>query len=64
MVGKPAQCLLEFASEVQPDVVVIGSPRPAGTEGLRSRMQIEQLVAGLSASLLIVPYPGRRHGCD
>lgn len=59
MLGKPAQCVLAFAGEVNPDVVVIGSPRPRGTAGLRSRMDVEKLVAGLRASLLIVPYPGR-----
>jgi nucleotide-binding universal stress UspA family protein len=61
IVGRPAQCLLDYAAEVIPDVVVIGSPRPAGTDGLRSRMDLKPLVAVLSALLLIVPYPGRGH---
>ena len=62
MVGKPAQCLLEYVAEVIPDVVVLGSPRPAGTDGLRSRMDLDPLVKTLSVPLLIVPYPGRGHG--
>ncbi len=59
MLGKPAQCLLQFAAEVRPDLVVIGSPRPKGEPGLRSRMRVDELVATLRASLLVVPYPGR-----
>lgn len=55
--GKPAECLLSFAAETSPDVVIIGSPRPPRIPGLRSRMQPELLVRGLTATLLIVPYP-------
>ncbi|MCW9001125.1 MAG: universal stress protein, partial [Rhodospirillales bacterium] len=36
--GKPAACLLEAADEVDCDLIVIGSPRPKGMEGYRSRM--------------------------
>jgi nucleotide-binding universal stress UspA family protein len=56
-IGKPAECLLDFAAEVRPDLVIIGSPRPPGTPGLRSRMQVEKLVKTLAAPLLISPYP-------
>lgn len=56
-IGKPAECLLEFAVEVSPELVVIGSPRPAGTPGLRSRMQAEKLIKSLTVPLLVVPYP-------
>lgn len=55
--GKPADCLLALASECAPDVVIMGSPRPAGIGGLRSRMQPEKLLRGLAATLLIVPFP-------
>lgn len=55
--GKPAECLLELATETSPDLVIIGSPRPPGVSGLRSRMQSEKLMRGLCAALLIVPYP-------
>jgi nucleotide-binding universal stress UspA family protein len=55
--GKPAECLLEFAAQTNPDLVVIGSPRPPRSPGLRSRMQVEPLVKMLSAPLLIVPHP-------
>jgi 2-isopropylmalate synthase len=42
---------------IKPELVVIGSPRPAGVRGLRSRMQMETLVRALTVPLLIVPYP-------
>jgi len=58
VLGKPADCLLQFATETSPQLVVIGSPRPSGVAGLRSRMHVETLVKGLAAPLLVVPYPG------
>jgi nucleotide-binding universal stress UspA family protein len=58
VLGKPAECLLEAAAMLRPDLVVIGSRRPAGVRGLRSRMQLEVLVRGLAVPLLIAPRPG------
>jgi nucleotide-binding universal stress UspA family protein len=58
VLGKPAECLLEAAASIKPDLVVIGSPRPPRVSGLRSRMQLETLVRALAAPLLIVPHPG------
>lgn len=57
VLGKPAECVIEYARKIGPDLVVIGSPRPKGSPGLRSRMNVEQLVAGLKVPLLVVPYP-------
>ena len=57
VLGKPAECLLEAAAGLKPDLVVIGSPRPPRVRGLRSRMQLEALVRELAAPLLVVPYP-------
>ena len=57
VLGKPAECLLEAAAMRKPDLVVIGSPRPAGVNGLRSRMQMEKLLRGLAVPLLVAPYP-------
>jgi nucleotide-binding universal stress UspA family protein len=51
--GEPAECLLAAAREAQPDLVVIGPPRPKGTLGYRSRMDLEKLARGLAAPLLI-----------
>ena len=58
VIGKPAECLLDAAAPLEPDLVVIGSPRPAGTRGLRSRLQVEKLMRALVVPLLIVPHPG------
>ncbi len=57
VLGKPAECVLAWAADVNPDLVVIGAPRPPGAQGLRSRMQLDVLVRGLAAPLLVAPYP-------
>ena len=57
VLGKPTDCLLAFSREAAPDLVVIGSPRPKGVSGLRSRMHPEQLAGALAMPLLVVPYP-------
>ena len=57
--GKPADCLVEASHRDPFDLIVIGSPRPKGVEGLRSRMELETLVRGLTTPLLIVPHPNR-----
>ncbi len=55
--GNLAETVLAAADEVGADLVVIGSPRKKGEEGLRSRMEIEKLVRGLKCPLLIAPHP-------
>ena len=57
VLGKPDQALLDYASAIEPDLVVIGTRRPAGAPGLRSHVRIEKLAGGLKAPLLVVPYP-------
>jgi len=57
MVGKPEECLLETSKQQDFDLVIMGSPRPRGMKGLRSRLKPEPLVQSLRARLLIVPYP-------
>jgi nucleotide-binding universal stress UspA family protein len=57
VLGKPADCLLAYAQETNPHLVVIGAPRRRDLPGLRSRMQTEALVRGLAAPLLVVPNP-------
>lgn len=57
VLGKPAECLLAYSRELAPELVVIGSPRPKGATGLRSRMHLDTLVRALAAPLLIVPHP-------
>lgn len=56
-VGRPADSLLEVVGAVSPEVVVIGSPRPKGSPGLRSRMDLETLVGSLPVPVIIAPYP-------
>ena len=55
--GKPANCLVRIAEQESPDMVVIGSPRPKGTPGYRSRMDLELLARSLAIPLLTTPYP-------
>ncbi len=57
--GKPALCLLEACENGDFDLCVIGSPRPKGAEGYRSRMDLKPLTQSLPVRLLIVPHPSR-----
>jgi nucleotide-binding universal stress UspA family protein len=57
VIGDPALCLVAYAADFNPEVVVIGAPRPAGVAGLRSRMKLETLVKSLKLPLLVAPYP-------
>jgi nucleotide-binding universal stress UspA family protein len=56
--GKPAACLLAACQRDGYDLAVIGAPRPKGSPGLRSRMDLELLARSLPARLMIVPHPG------
>lgn len=57
--GRPADCVLAVAAEHPFDLVVIGSPRPKGAPGFRSRLDLETLVRGLKVPLYVAPHPGR-----
>ncbi len=57
--GKPADCLAEVSDGGHFDLVVIGSPRPKGAPGYRSRMALDPLARSLTAPLMIVPHPDR-----
>lgn len=57
VLGRPAQCLIECAARLQPDLVVIGAPRPPRAKGLRSRMDPDTLLRGIAVPLLVIPYP-------
>jgi nucleotide-binding universal stress UspA family protein len=56
VLGKPAECLIAWANDLKPDLIVIGSPRPKGHPGVRSRMHLEALTAALGAPLLVIPH--------
>lgn len=57
IIGEPEECLLNTCNEHDFELVVMGSPRPKGKKGLRSRLPIEALTRFLSVPLLIVPHP-------
>lgn len=57
VVGEPDDCLIAASKKAQYDLVVMGSQRPKGVKGLRSRMATPSVTRGLSMPLLIVPYP-------
>ncbi len=57
--GKPAACLIDACEKRGFDLAVIGSPRPKGAEGYRSRMNLDDLTRALPVRLLIVPHPDR-----
>lgn len=57
--GDPAECLLAAAAEGGIDLVVVGSSRPKGAPGFRSRMNLDRLARSLKVPLLVVPHPGR-----
>ncbi len=57
VLGEPDKCLIKSCKKETYDLVIMGSPRPKGMTGLRSRMKPEFLVRSLDIPLLIVPYP-------
>jgi len=57
VVGNPAECMIELANSGKFDIAVIGSPRPKGKKGLRSRMELDVIARDLVIPLLIVPFP-------
>ena len=57
--GRPADCLAEACAAGAFDLAVIGSPRPKGSPGLRSRMDLERLARSLPTRLMTVPHPER-----
>ena len=57
--GKPAECLVAAAGAGSYDIVVVGSPRPRGMPGYRSRLAVETLIKALKVPLVVVPHPGR-----
>jgi nucleotide-binding universal stress UspA family protein len=57
--GKPTECLIDASRRGVFDLVVIGSPRPKGMTGLRSRIDLRVLTEALQVPLLVVPHPNR-----
>ncbi len=57
VLGEPDECLINSSKKETYDLVIMGSPRPKGKKGLRSRMKTDSLARSLNIPLLIVPYP-------
>ena len=57
IVGKPAEIMIQTANSGKFDIAVIGSPRPRGKKGLRSRMDLGVIARDLDIPILIVPFP-------
>jgi len=56
VIGEPDECLLRISRDKKFDLVVMGSPRPKGKTGLRSRM-VTKSMRNLSVPFLLAPYP-------
>jgi nucleotide-binding universal stress UspA family protein len=56
IVGEPDECLIKTSEKSEYDLIVMGSPRPKGKPGLRSRM-MTKITRKLPAPVFIVPYP-------
>lgn len=56
IIGEPDECLLRTIQENNYDLVVMGSPRPKGKSGLRSRM-VTKSMRNLPVPYLLAPYP-------
>lgn len=61
VLGEPSFALIEASRKEPFDLIVMGSRRPNGIKGLRSRMFTKDLVHSLHLPLLIVPYPQLAH---
>lgn len=57
VVGKPADCLIAQSQRDPVNLIVMGSPRPKGIGGFRSRMLTEQVLKSVTTPVLIVPFP-------
>lgn len=58
MMGSPVDCLLHTIDQQDHiDAVVLGSPRPKGQSGLRSKMIHNHVISKSKVPLIIVPHP-------
>lgn len=55
--GAPDKILIDEAAKGDYDLVVIGSSRPKGVDGLNSKLLTKSLPAQVHSPLLIAPYP-------
>lgn len=57
ILGAPDSCLSEYCNQGNFDLVVVGSQRPKGKAGLKSRMTTDRALKSIKTPLLIAPYP-------
>jgi len=57
IIGEPNECLLDASKKKGIDLIIVGSPRPKGKKGLRSRMLTDLITRNIQVPVLIVPYP-------
>lgn len=57
VIGEPDTCLSQCCNQGNYDLVVLGSPRPKGKPGLKSRMTTDQALKSINIPVLIAPYP-------
>ncbi|MDH5735869.1 MAG: universal stress protein [Gammaproteobacteria bacterium] len=61
IIGEPNECLLDASKKNSFDLIIVGSPRPKGKQGLRSRMVTDLITQNLTVPILIVPYPSEQY---
>lgn len=61
MFGEPTHCLQRMCETEQPDLAVMGTPRPRGISGYRSRIKLDRLMQELPVPLMIVPHDPADH---
>ncbi len=57
VVGEPEDCLLDASNKEEYNLIVMGSHRPKGESGLRSRMLTKKLTRKLTTPIKMVPHP-------
>ncbi|MHA1598445.1 MAG: universal stress protein [Alphaproteobacteria bacterium] len=57
--GSPTNVMIQYCADGDYDLAVIGSIRPKGAEGYRSRMKLDPMSRDLKTPLMIVPHPDR-----
>ncbi len=57
ILGEPDKVLVQYSTTQAFDSIIIGSPRPKGVAGLRSRLLTENMMRSLKIPLIIAPYP-------
>lgn len=57
VIGEPTQCLLNLLEHEAFHSLVLGSPRPKGMTGLRSKIAIDSIRKKVSLPIIVTSYP-------